>query len=101
MKNIADNTNFEIQEEILLFQDLIYVSTRCKQEIVNIYHKSRIHKHQKFDKIIEKIFRIYYFSKLRKQIKNIIRKCDVCAQAKHSRNKSYELLKSFSTLDRA
>ena len=101
IKNIADNTNFEIQNIILTFQDLIYVSTRCRQEIINIYHDSKIQKHQDFDKIIERIFRIYYFSKLRKQIKNIIRKCDVYVKVKHDRHKSYELLKSFNTSDRA
>ena len=65
-KNIADNADFEIQDKILTFQDLIYVLTRCRQEIINIYHDLKIHKHQDFDKIIERIFRIYYFSKLRK-----------------------------------
>ena len=45
MKNIADNENFEVQNEILTFQDLIYVLTRCKQEIINIYHSLKIHKH--------------------------------------------------------
>ena len=100
MKNIADNEDFKIQDKILTFQDLIYVLTRCKQEIINIYHDSKIHKHQKSDKIIERIFRIYYFSKLRKQIENTIRKCDVCVKVKHSQHKSYELLKSLSTSDR-
>ena len=66
MNNIADNTNFEIWNEILTFQDLIYVSTKCKQEMINIYHDLKIHEHQDFDKIIERIFKIYYFSKLRK-----------------------------------
>jgi len=29
-KNIKNNVNFEIINEILTFQDLIYVSTRCR-----------------------------------------------------------------------
>jgi len=70
--------NFEIINEILTFQDLIYVSTRCRQEIISDYHELMIHEHQSSDKIIERIFRIYYFSKMRKQIENIIRKCNVC-----------------------
>ena len=78
IKNIADNANFEIINEILTFQDLIYVSTRCKQEIINNYHKLMIHEHQELNKIIERIFRIYYFSKMRKQVEDIIRKCNVC-----------------------
>ncbi len=45
IKNIADNVNFEITNEILIFQDLIYVSTRCKQEIINDYHELMIHEH--------------------------------------------------------
>ncbi len=30
IKNIADNVNFEITNEILTFQNLIYVSTKCR-----------------------------------------------------------------------
>ncbi len=66
IENIADNANFEITNEILTFQDLIYVSTRCRQEIIDDYHKSIIHEHQNLNKIIEKISRIYYFLKMRK-----------------------------------
>jgi len=61
-----DNVNFEIINEILTFQNLIYVSTRCRQEIINDHYESMIHEHQDSDKIIERIFRIYYFSKMRK-----------------------------------
>jgi len=101
IKNIADNANFEIINEILTFQDLIYVSARCRQEIISDYHKSMIHEHQSSNKIIERISRIYYFSKMRKQIEDIIRKCNVCIQTKHSRHRFYELLKSLSTSDHA
>ena len=60
-----------------------------------------IHEHQDSSKIIERISRIYYFSKIRKQIENIIRKCDICIWMKHRRHRLYELLKSFSTSNRA
>ncbi len=60
-----------------------------------------IHEHQSSNKIIERIFRIYYFFKMRKQIKNIIRKCNICIQMKHSQHRFYNLLKSFSTSDHA
>ncbi len=101
IKNIADNANFEMINEILTFQDLIYVSTRCRQEIINDYHESMIHEHQSSNKIIERISKIYYFFKMRKQVENIIRKCDVCIQTKHSQHRFYELLKSLSTSDHA
>ena len=45
MKNIADNINFKIQDKILVFQDLIYVSTRCRQEVIDIYHSLKIYEH--------------------------------------------------------
>ncbi len=101
IENIADNANFEIINEILTFQDLIYVSARCRQEIISDYHESMIHEHQNSNKIIERIFRIYYFFKMRKQIKDIIRKCNVCIWTKHSQHRSYELLKNLSTSDHA
>ncbi len=92
---------FEITNEILIFQDLIYVSTRCKQEIINNYYESMIHEHQESNKIIERISRIYYFFKMKKQVEDIIRKYDVCIWMKHSWHRSYELLKSLSTSDHA
>ncbi len=101
IKNIADNANFEIINKILTFQDFIYVSTRCKQEIISDYHESMIHEHQSSNKIIERISRIYYFFKMRKQVEDIIRKCDVCIWTKHSQHRSYKLLKSLSTSDHA
>ncbi len=58
-----------------------------------------IHEHQNSNKIIERISRIYYFFKMRKQIENIIKKCNICIWTKHSQHRLYELLKSFSTSD--
>ncbi len=101
IENIENNVNFEIINEILTFQNLIYVSTRCRQEMIDDHHKSMIHEHQSSNKIIERISRIYYFSKMRKQIENTIRKCDVCIHMKHNQHKLYELLKSLSTLNHA
>ncbi len=101
IENIADNANFEIINEILTFQDLIYVSTRCRQEIISDYYESIIHEYQNLNKIIKRIFKTYYFLKMRKQVEDIIRKCNVCIWTKHSQHKSYELLKSLSTSDHA
>ncbi len=67
--------------------------------MINDHHKSMIHEHQSSNKIIERISRIYYFSKMRKQIEDIIRKCNVCIHMKHNQHKLYELLKSLSTSD--
>ncbi len=93
--------NFKIINEILTFQDLIYVSTRCRQEMINDHHKLMIHEHQNLNKIIERIFKIYYFLKMRKQIKDIIRKCNVYICTKYNWHKLYKLLKSFSILNYA
>ena len=69
--------------------------------MINIYHSSKIHGHQDFDKIIERIFRTYNFSKIRKQIEDTVRKCDICVKTKHNQHKFYKLLKSLSTSNRA
>jgi len=93
IKNIENNANFEIINKLLTFQDLIYVSTRCRQEMIDDHHKSMIHEHQNSNKIIKRISRIYYFSKMRKQIEDIIRKCNVCIHTKHNRHKSMNFWK--------
>ncbi len=69
--------------------------------MIDNHHKSMIHEHQNLNKIIERISRIYYFSKMRKQIEDIIKRCDVCIWTKHNQHKLYELLKSLSTSDHA
>ena len=45
IENISDNLNFEFINEILIFQNLIYVLMKCKQEMINDYHESRVHEH--------------------------------------------------------
>ena len=70
--------NFEIINEILTFQDLIYVLTKCKQKMINDHYKLMMHEHQDSNQIIERIFKTYYFLKIRKQVENIIRKGNVC-----------------------
>ena len=50
---------------------------------------------------MKKIFRIYYFLKMRRQIVETIRKCDICVKIKHNQHKFYESLKNSSTSDRA
>ena len=45
MTHIINNTDFEIQDEMLTFQNLIYVFIKCKQKVINIYHASRIHEY--------------------------------------------------------
>jgi len=84
IENIENNANFEVINEILTFQDLIYVSTKCRQKMINDHYKLTIHKHQDLNKIIERISRIYYFSKMKKQIEDIIRKCNVYIYMKHN-----------------
>ncbi len=69
--------------------------------MINDHHKLMIHEHQDLNKIIERISRIYYFLKMRKQVEDIIRKCNVCIHMKHNQHKFYELLKSLSTSDYA
>ncbi len=69
--------------------------------MIDDHHKLMIHEHQDLNKIIERIFRIYYFLKMRKQVEDIIKKCNVCIHTKHNQHKLYELLKSFSTSNHA
>ncbi len=67
--------------------------------MINDHYKSMIHEYQSLNKIIERIFKIYYFLKMRKQIEDIIRKCNVCIHTKHNQHKLYELLKSLNILN--
>lgn len=97
MSDPENHQGFQVYNRLLLFEGLIYVPTKCRQELVDNFHSSQIHGHQGIDKTLERITRTYYFPGIRKYVEEFIRKCDICRRTKHDRHRPYGLMKSPTT----
>ena len=100
LQNIRDHKSFKKEKGLLLFQGLVYVPVSLQQKLIEESHSNKTHGHQGIDKMIERLTRTYYFSHIRKKVKEIIRKCDICRRSKADRHKPYGLLKSLRTSGR-
>ena len=80
----------KINKDLLLFQELIYMSEYQQKDIIWIYHDKSLKEHCEIHKIIKVIFRLYYFSHMQEKVKKYVNKCNLCYKIKSSRHKSYE-----------
>ena len=97
LQNIRDYKSFKKEKGLLLFQGLIYVPVSLQWKLIEESHFNKTHSHQGIDKTIERLTRTYYFSHIRKKVKEIIRKCNICWRSKADQHKPYGLLKSLRT----
>ena len=97
LQNIRDHKSFKKKKGLLLFQDLIYVPISLQWKLIEESHFNKTHSHQGIDKMIERLTRTYYFSHMRKKVKEIVQKCNICWRSKADQHKSYSLLKSLRT----
>ena len=86
-------------KDLLLFQELIYMSEHQQKDIIWIYHDKSLREYCEIHKMIEAIFWLYYFSHMWEKIKKYVNKCDLCHKIKLSRYKSYEEMRQTLTLD--
>ena len=100
LQNIRDHKSFEKEKGLLLFQGLVYVPVSLQRKLIEESHSNKTHGHQGIDKTIERLTRTYYFSHMRKKVKEIVRKCDICWRSKADQHKPYGLLKSLRTSER-
>ena len=80
----------KINKDLLLFQELIYVSEHQQKDIIWIYHDKLLEEHHEIYKTMKAIFWSYYFLHMWEKIKKYINKCDLCHKIKSSWHKLYE-----------
>ena len=66
----------KIMKKLLLFQELIYVSSATRKKMIKWYHNDALTEHFKIDKTMKLIFRNYYFSQMRQKMKKHIQQCE-------------------------
>ena len=59
------------ENELLLFEELFYVSKNLRKEVIQSHHKESLQNHTDAAKSLEKVQRNYYFSNMRKQIEEL------------------------------
>ena len=89
----------KINKDLLLFQELIYVSEHQQKDIIQMYYNEPLKEHHEIHKTIEAIFQSYYFSYMQEKIKKYMNKCDLCYKIKSLRHKSYEEIRQTLTSD--
>ena len=72
IKKINKYFKMKIMKKLLLFQELIYVSSATRKEMIQWYHDNVLTEHFRIDKIIELIFRNYYFSQIWQKVEKYI-----------------------------
>ena len=86
---------------ILCFKRFVYIPSKLKQHFVKEQHLLPAYKHQGIARIFERITKDYYFLKIKKHIKKVIGKCNLCARSKANKYAPYGLLQSLPITDKA
>ena len=89
----------KINKDLLLFQELIYMSEHQQKDIIWMYHDEPLEEHCEIHKTIKAISQSYYFSHMWEKVKKYVNKCDLCHKIKSSRYKSYEEIRQILTSD--
>ena len=81
---------------ILLFDNLIYVPLCLRTRVLELHHDSITSGHFGVNKTFDLISRNFWWPKLRRDVKEFIKSCDICCKAKVPRHKPYGLLSPLS-----
>ena len=65
----------KIMKKLLLFQELIYVSSATRKKMIEQHHNNALTEHFEIDKMMKLIFRNYYFLQMRQKVKKHIQQC--------------------------
>ena len=84
-----------------LYDGLIYIPQRLRNELTRETHEARAHGHPGIDRTLERLSRNYYFPGMRKAVTRTVERCEECARNKPSRHAPYGELKNPDTPGRA
>ena len=72
IRKIKKHFKIKIAEKLLLFQELIYMSSIMQKKMMKQHHNDALIEHFEINKIIKLIFRNYYFLQMRQKVKKHI-----------------------------
>ena len=79
------NEDFYEKAEVLYFQESIFVLKKLKKDMLKQHYDKFLTDNKNVNIIWIKFSKKYFFLKMRKKIKKYIKKCEVCAKTKKTR----------------
>jgi hypothetical protein len=86
-------------DDVLMIYERIYVPPNCRLEVLKLCHDSLLAGHPGVAKTIALILRTYWWSNVRRSVKNYVSSCEICSRAKSSRKMPSGLLKPLPVPD--
>ncbi len=84
-----DLSKFKIKNDILLFNNLIYVPNKIRYEVLSAHHDFASAGHLGIQKTSELLSRNFYWPGWRKDVENFVNSCKVCMEMKTAKHKPY------------
>ena len=91
---------FKINNNMILYNNLIYIPYNLRTDILKKYHDSPSSGHLGIKRTEELITRNYWWPELHKDVKDYVKSCEICARSKYSRHKRYDYLRPLEVPDR-
>eukprot|EP00833_Pecoramyces_ruminatium_P005437 jgi/Orpsp1_1/1179469/evm.model.c7180000069456.1 len=91
---------FKIQNNMILYNNLIYIPEKLRLEILMKYHESPNAGHLGIKRTLELITRNFWWPKIQDDVKSFVSSCENCARNKINRHRRYGLLKPLETPER-
>ena len=91
---------FKINNNMILYNNLIYIPETVRVEILNRYHDKPAAGHLGIKRTEELITRNFWWPKLHEDVQSYVKSCELCARSKISRHKQYDYLRPLTVPDR-
>ena len=88
-------------KKLLLFQELIYMSSATRKKMIEQYHDNAMTKYFEINKTMKLIFRNYYFSQIKQKMKKHIQQYEQYQKNKSKQHKSYEKLQLLKAINKS
>jgi hypothetical protein len=92
-KQYPDNNKFKIQDNLLYFEDRVYIPEGpLRLRVLQSRHDFPAAGHFGFNKTLELVSRDFWWPQMWKTIKDFVLSCDTCSRSKNPRHRPYGLL---------
>ncbi len=91
---------FKIQNNMILYNNLIYIPEKLRLDILIRYHEKPAAGHLGIKRTLELITRNFWWPKIKDDVIKFVNSCETCARNKKSRHRKYGFLQPLDTPDR-
>ena len=91
---------FQIKNDLILYNNLIYIPKKLRPDILEKYHDQPSAGHLGIKRTLEIISRNFWWPKMKEDVINYVKSCESCARNKFNRHRKYGLLQPLDTPDR-